>query len=234
MSDQVDNKYRYPVVLILLGLSGSGAALAIAHCSGKDRIVDRSAELRSTTELRTQHTDAELRTGQSLSPHIPDSTELVERPVQRDPRARDYDAARLYATSWSDGQGIFQAEPRKEPWASQREQQVRDAITDAFRSVDEDAQISVECRTSTCSVRVDSPSRLLNGELDQFPLVCISSFVEPDFHPEAGYAEHYVIFGGDNLSSEGFEKQRSEECAKWRDAFIKRRDATATDAGSRD
>lgn len=149
-----------------------------------------------------------------------------DRPIIRDPTSPDYDAGRLYAVSWSDGEGIFKAEPRREPWASDREYEFNDAIADELRSVDPDAKVEITCHTSSCVVHVSSTKAMLVEELGQYPIVYVSSFVEPDFHPEAGYADYYVMFGASNLSSEGFQKQREAECPKWRDEFIKDRNGS--------
>jgi hypothetical protein len=126
--------------------------------------------------------------------------------------------------------GIYGAEPRNEPWATLREREIRDAVETEFKTIDPKSEITLECHTQSCSVKVVSDNPMLSSELHQYPLVCISSFVEPDF--QDGYAEHFVIFGEENASTEGFHRQQERECPKWREAFYKTREKRRKAAGS--
>jgi hypothetical protein len=148
-------------------------------------------------------------------------------PLERDPRGRGYDAARLFNLHIGDARGIFDAEPRVEAWARQREADIVAAALSELQRADPDVRMEVECRTGTCRVRVHSRNTYLTDQMDFYPLVCLASFAQPEWgnstsddpSVEDPYSDFYLIFGAATRGADGFAAQRDSTCGQYRDAW---------------
>ena len=159
---------------------------------------------------------------------VPDAEDPTG-PLERDPRGRGYDAARLYNLRIGDARGIFEAEPRVEAWATQREADIVASALSALQHADPDVRMEVECRTGTCRVRVHSRRPSLTDRMDFYPLVCLASFAEPEWgnstsddpSVEDPYSDFYLLFGAATRGADGFAAQRDSTCGRYRDAWLR-------------
>lgn len=151
-------------------------------------------------------------------------------PLERDPRGRGYDAARLFNLHIGDAKGIFDAEPRVEAWARQREADIVASALSELQHADPDVRMEVECRTGTCRVRVHSRKPFLTDQMDFYPLMCLASFAQPEWgnstsedpSVEDPYSDFYLIFGAATRDADGFAAQRDSTCGQYRDAWLRK------------
>jgi hypothetical protein len=75
-----------------------------------------------------------------------------------DPQSANYDPARLATGLGLRASDIFNKEPRAAAFADRRERALQEEIQDRLRDLDPfDADIAVECRTSSCELTVSGP-----------------------------------------------------------------------------
>ena len=76
--------------------------------------------------------------------------------VVRDPHAATYSAAQLYKAGGGTHAEIYASEPRNPAWADRREKEIAEYPRAEILQVDPDAKVEVDCRTSSCRVRIRS------------------------------------------------------------------------------
>ena len=159
---------------------------------------------------------------------LPARSYSIERPVERDPRKPGYDAARVVELNERSPTDLFAAEPRVEPWATEREGDIISLALPEFRDVDHDARIEVDCHTGICRVRVHSSRPgVLTDRLDNYPLTCLASWASQDPGPrgpgvEDPFSDFYMIFGSETRDREDFLARRDDTCARYRDEWRRR------------
>jgi hypothetical protein len=80
--------------------------------------------------------------------------------LQTDPRAPDYDAARLVKVTGKSVASIFAAEPRDPVWAPAMEQRQREIARKDIEAVGLTGKIrNVECKTQVCKVILEAPDQ---------------------------------------------------------------------------
>ena len=152
-----------------------------------------------------------------------------EPPLEKDPRRPGYDAARVFGLRMDSAKLLFEAEPRDEAWARQRESDIEASALTEFKNLDPNVQMEIECRAGTCRVRVHSRNSYLTDVMAHFPLTCLVQFAQPDFgdstseNPDAKdpFSDFYLMFGAATRSSDGFAAQRASTCPRYRDGWLR-------------
>lgn len=146
---------------------------------------------------------------------------------QRDPTKPGYDAAKLLVLMNDDAPGVFAAEPRDEPWASEREGDIVSLTLPELQDADHDVKLEVECHTATCRVSVHSRRPKLTHELGFYPLSCLANWTVPRWGNSAAdgsevedpYSDFYLVFGEETRDRDGFLSRRDGTCMQYRDEW---------------
>jgi hypothetical protein len=124
-------------------------------------------------------------------------------PVQSDPTRPDYDALKLSDIGYS-MKDIYEAEPRNERWARAMESRLEKRLLGDLPAFSERGKLAgVECRSSSCEVKVDAPFEdinRMNFGLQYPPLGDAFSPSISDKPIEAGWHRHtvHVLFSPEN------------------------------------
>lgn len=213
--------------LLWTGAIALGSALAWISADGGDRRADRhdsAAAGRRDRRVSAGANDVGMRAPPELPPNSP--AERCEPSVPSDPtdvNAPDYNAARAYEANRGNMQEIYAQEPRVEPWASDRERDVLEYTRDDVLAVDRDAKLEMDCRTSSCRIRIYSKDPHLVDVLGDYPFACMARYSTADLgQGEAGarYADVYILFGNQNHLTPEFMANRDLTCPKYRTQFF--------------
>ena len=134
-------------------------------------------------------------------------------------------AAEIHESTLRDMQEVYADEVRLEPWASEREAALRDHALADLLAVDPQAEVSFDCRASSCRIRMYSTSQFLTDEMAPYPFPCVASLATADLamvEGERQFADVYVLFGEDNLSAQAFGPTRDLTCPAYRSAWQER------------
>lgn len=118
-------------------------------------------------------------------------------------------------------QEIYAKEGRVDAWAAQRERDLADFSMDDLRLVDPDVALEVECRQSSCRVRLYSESALTQA-MGPYPFACQASYATPEFGQDENgrsYADVYLLFGEDNQLDDEYRHNRDVTCPVYREKF---------------
>jgi hypothetical protein len=182
--------------------------------------------------------------GSSIAP----PAEVAPLRIIRDPSDPYYDAAKLFGFVGGSPIDFFAKEPRDNVWAPQREKDIVELALPAFREVDPNAQIDVECHTGSCRVTVHSRNKYLTDEMGNYPLTCLANKAVPvwgpgiDDEPGAGSdprSDFYLFFGQETRGRDGMLKSTKVDqvtgepgsCARYREGWRKRVLPKQPDAG---
>ena len=137
------------------------------------------------------------------------------RPVT-DPKLPGYNAFALHKLGGRNPEEIYAEEPRREPWATEREKAIDDFIRADILAHDPKAILEIDCRTSSCRTRIYSESPFLTSEFGGFPFGCWAKLMTGDLEQRDRqgrmFANLYSLFGADNLEAQGFETARDQWC----------------------
>jgi hypothetical protein len=135
-------------------------------------------------------------------------------------------AARVHAEGGRSAQEIYADEPRQDAWASQRGAELLAYAKADVLAVDPDAKLDVDCRTSSCKIRLQSNNKLLNARSGNYPFACMGSYTTADLeqrdpaHPDVLFADIYILFGDENLDHDAFSMNRDQTCEKYREKWL--------------
>lgn len=134
-----------------------------------------------------------------------------------------YTAARVYETTRGDMQEVYATEARTEPWATVREREVISYAERDIHEVDPDAKIEIDCRTSSCRIRIYSEKPHLNNAMGDYPFACMARYGTAELekgNPGHKYADFYILFGEQNLGEDAFLANRDLTCPKYREQWL--------------
>lgn len=134
-----------------------------------------------------------------------------------------YTAARVYEMTLGNIQEVYAAEERSEPWATEREKAILDYTERDVTAVDPSARIEIDCRTSSCRIRVYSEVKHLVGAMGDYPYSCMARYGTADLEqgePGSRYADFYILFGDQNQDSHAFAHNRDRTCPKYREDWL--------------
>ncbi len=142
----------------------------------------------------------------------------------KDPRAAGYSGIKLLRSGALQPAEIFSREPRKEPWASEREREMTDYAHDDIVRLDPKATVKVECRTSICRTTITSDNPYLTAQFGSYPFGCGGSMTtgELELTNEHGetYADLYEVWADESISPETFRAMRDRWCPAERSKFL--------------
>lgn len=131
----------------------------------------------------------------------------------------------IYAAGGRHPRELYADERRTEPWATRRANELLAYPSDDIRRVDPDAKVEVDCRTSSCRIRVYSKSPFLISELGDYPFACMGRYTTADLdqrdpsRPDSAFADIYILFDGQNLDEGAFTANRDRTCPKYREQW---------------
>lgn len=140
-----------------------------------------------------------------------------------DPAHSLYTAAGAYEATHRNIQEIYSAESRKEPWASERERAILDYTNKDVSELDPKSRTEIECRTSSCRVRIYSEDPHLISIMGDYPYACLGRYATGEFDQgSAGsrYADFYVLFGEQNQLPDAFQDNRDLTCPQYRELWL--------------
>jgi hypothetical protein len=145
-----------------------------------------------------------------------DQTALVRngpRDLVRDPRAKGYSGVDLFRAGPLGAAELFALEPRVEPWASRRENQMLSYAQADIAAIDPKATVKIECRTTICRSIIVSESPFLTSEFGPFPFGCGGAIVSGDLslHNDKGqrFADLYSVWSDESLDESSCPAARS-------------------------
>jgi hypothetical protein len=156
----------------------------------------------------------------------PSAVGASEVDLVRDPATPGYDALALFRAGGADPSELFALEPRREPWAGQREASMLAYPRADILALDPAAEVTVECRTNICRIRVVSETPFLMAEFGGYPFGCGGSILtgELELTDAEGrhYADLYQVFGPDRLNETAYAAARERSCPGAREKFLER------------
>ncbi|HLL21819.1 MAG TPA: hypothetical protein VK427_06800 [Kofleriaceae bacterium] len=141
--------------------------------------------------------------------------------LERDNSA--YTAARAYETTRGQMDEVFANELRNADWASEREHQIASYTRRDILAVDPNAKMDVECKSSSCRIRIGSESRYLTDVMGDYPFACMARYGTAELtqgEPGSRYAVFYILFGSENQDNQKFLANRERTCPKYRDKWL--------------
>ena len=134
-----------------------------------------------------------------------------------------YTAARAYELLRGNIQEIYAAEERSEPWATERGTAIVDYTKQDIQNVDPRSKVEIDCRTSSCRIRIYSEDLRLVDAMGDYPFACMARYGTADLMqgaPGARYADFYLLFGDQNQEPAAFLENRDITCPQYRDKWL--------------
>jgi hypothetical protein len=139
------------------------------------------------------------------------------------PRDRGaYTAAGAFELTHHNMQEVYAAEARTEPWATRREAAILDYTRTDILEADPAAKIDMDCRTSSCRIRIWSDDIRLVDYMGDFPFSCMARYGTADLTQTDGtrkYADFYILFGDATQDDDDYVANRDLTCPKYREIW---------------
>lgn len=148
---------------------------------------------------------------------------LADDSAVADPHHPGYTAALAYEATLRNIQEIYAGEPRDEKWASERERAILDYTSKDVTDLDPNARTEIDCRTSSCRIRIYSEEPHLISIMGDYPYACLARYATGELEQGAAdshYADFYILFGDQNKDPAAFAENRDVTCPKYRDLWL--------------
>jgi hypothetical protein len=226
---------REPEVLTWRRSLGLLAAVAIGLLVGLVLRRGTTASARSTSEETASRTSAiradRARPGsafatastQAAAPRSASRQLSADDSNGTDPHHPSYTAALAYEATLRSIPEIYAGEPRDEKWASEREHAILDYTSKDVTDLDPNARTEIDCRTSSCRIRIYSEDPHLVSIMGDYPYACLARYATGELEQgSAGsrYADFYILFGDQNKDPAAFTENRDLTCPKYRDLWL--------------